>query len=263
MAQPSYSDYEFGYSNNATLGGSTWGMSSSLFPVPTVEGVDINGVFYQYTAIKQQDDPYIVSIQNQNANGSGYIFRETDDWTRGSGGTITKFVPLPYSPLGDWGTGEIEQVGIGSVQDPTVLYSFRFDPDAVSPPELPILPDIPTYDPLADRYVMDSLEPTDLTLIEDDEPEQKEDEDEDKDRLETALAASDNALTIASGMSQSALVQAMNIATNMNAYYDRQIAGGTYKEVIVLQDKNIPDNRRAFRSLAQDRVHKQLIDSQY
>jgi hypothetical protein len=272
-AQPSYSEYQYGNSNNAALGGSSWGMSSSLFPVPTIQGLDINGVFYRYTAVKERADPYTVSIQNEAADGSGYIFRSTDDWSRSSGGTIQKFVPLPYSPVGDWGDGNIEQVGIGQVQEPTVLYSYRFDPcvNPQSNPNCPgyvdpslYLPDLDIYDALSDENVLNAIKPTDLSLIDDDEESNKDDkEDEDDGRLEAALAASDNALTIGMGMSQGAMLQAMNTATNMNNYYVQQIQGGVYRETVVLQDKNIPDNRRALRSLGQQKLHTEMIEEQY
>jgi hypothetical protein len=261
-AQPCSSDYVFGYSDNAASGGSSWGMSSSLFSVPTIQGVDVTGVIYQYTAVKDRPDPYTVSIQNEAADGNGFIFRETDDWSGKSGGTITKFVPVPYSPLGEWGTGHIEQVGIGSVVDPTVVYTFRQDPIAVQP-ELPELLTYDLYDALSDSAVLNALAPTDLSLIEDDELEKDKDEEKDDGRLEKALAASENALTIANGMTQSAILKSMNIATNLNGYYVKEMTGGVYKETVVLQDKNIPDNRRAFRNLAQQVLHKQMVDQQY
>ena len=271
-AQPSYSEYEYGYSNNAALGGSSWGVSDSLFPVPTIQGLDINGVFYRYTAVKERADPYTVSVQNKSADGSGYIFRSTDDWSGSSGGTIQKFVPLPYSPLGDWGDGNIEQVGIGEVQEPTVLYSYRFDPcvNPQSNPDCPgyvepsvYMPEIDIYDALNDPYVIASMEPTDPDLYADEESNKDDKEDEDDGRLEAALAASDNALTIGMGMSQGAMLQAMNTATNMNNYYVQQIQGGTYRETSVLIDKNIPDNRRALRSLGQQKLHTEMIEEQY
>ena len=262
MAQPSYSDYEFGYSNNAASGGSSWGMSSALFSLPSVQGVDINGVIYQYTAVKNRADPYTVSIQNEAANGDGYIFRETDDWSGKSGGTITKFIPVPYSPLGEWGAGNIEQVGIGEVQDPTVVYTFRRDPSVLQPTqEAYDFSQISTYDALTDPYVNAALEPTDLSLIEDDEAEK--DREEDDGRLEKALAASENALTIAGGMTQAAILQSMNTATNLNNYYVKALTGGVYKETVVLQDKNIPDNRRALRSLGQQKLHTDMVNQQY
>ena len=264
-AQPSYSDYEFGYSNNAASGGSPWGMSSSLFPLYPIQGTDINGVFYRYTAVKDPSDPYTVSIQNQDTDTGGYIFRSTDDWSGGSGGTIQKFVPVPYSPLGRWGTGSIEEVGIGSVQDPVVLYSYRFDPSRMqSAQEAYDFGTVSTYDALSDRYVINALEPTDLELIDkDEEPEKDKDEDDDEKRLEVALAESKNALTIASGVSQSAMIKAINGATNIKSYYDKQISGGVYRETVVLIDKNIPDNRRALRSLGQDKLHTKMVNQQY
>jgi len=239
-------------------------MSTSIFPVPTIQGVDVTGVIYQYTAVKDRPDPYTVSIQNEAADGNGFIFRETDDWSGKSGGTITKFVPVPYSPLGEWGTGHIEQVGIGEVQEPTVVYTFRRDPSVLQPTqEAYDFSQISPYDALSDKYVIAALEPTDLSLIEDDELEKDKDEQEDDNRLETALAASENALTIANGMTQAAILQSMNIATNLNGYYVKEMTGGVYKETVVLQDKNIPDNRRAFRNLAQQVLHKQMVDQQY
>ena len=260
----SSSEYEFGYSNNAAAGGSSWGMSSSLFSVPSVQGVDINGVIYQYTAIKDRADPYTVSIQNEAADGNGFIFRSTDDWTGKSGTTLTRFVPVPYSPLGQWGEGRINEVGVGAIEDPTVVYTFRRDPNVVQQQEIPELPAYDVYDALSDSYVQESLEPTDLSLIEDDNEEKVDkDEDEDKERLETALAASDNALTLSVGVSQSALLQAMNTATNLNGYYAAVLQGGKYQETVVLQDKNIPDNRRALRSLGQQKLHTEMVEEQY
>ena len=258
------SDYEFGYTNNAASGGSSWGMSSPLFPVDAIPGIDINGVIYQYTAVKERADPYTVSIQNENASGSGYIFRETDDWSGKSGATINKFIPVPYSPLGNWGTGSIEQVGIGSVEDPTVVYTYRVDPSRLQQQqEIPDLPVVDVYDALSDGYVTASLEPTDRELYEDDELNKSDSEEEDDGRLEKALAAQENALTLAGNVTQSALLQAMNTATNLSTYYSAQIKGGVYQESVVLIDKNIPDNRRALRSLGQQKLHTDMVNQQY
>jgi len=239
-------------------------MSSDLFAVPTVEGVDINGVIYQYTAIKDRADPYTVSIQNEAADGNGFIFRSTDDWSGKSGATLTRFVPVPYSPLGRWGEGSIDEVGIGAIENPTVVYTFRRDPSVLQQQQIPDLPTYDIYDALSDSYVQQSLEPTDLSLIEDDNEEKADkDEDDEKERLETALAASENALTIGVGMSQNALLQAMNTATNLNGYYAAVLQGGKYQETVVLQDKNIPDNRRALRSLGQQKLHNDMVNQQY
>lgn len=239
-------------------------MSSSLFPVPSIQGVDINGVFYQYTAVKEAGDPFQVSVQNQHTDGSGYIFRETDDWTGGSGGTIQKFVPVPYSPLGNWGTGSIDEVGLGRVEDATVLYSYRFDPDRVQP-EIDIeLPSFTPYDPLNDQYVNSALEPTDPDLYKSEEdPEGTAGDEEDGERLEKALAATENALGISDGVTQSMLLSAMNATTSMNTYYTATIPGGTYRETTQLTDANLPDNKRAFRNLGQQKLHTDMVDHQY
>ena len=240
-------------------------MSNTLFPLHPISASQINGVYYQYTAVKEAGDPYTVSVQNQAADGSGYIFRETDDWSRGSGGTIQKFVPVPYSPVADWGDGRIEQVGIGSVEDATVLYSYRFDPSLVQPTkEVYDFSAISAYDTLSDRYVLNALEPTDPELYEDDDwLEKGDDEEKDENSLETALAASDNALTIGMNVSQSAMVAAMNTATNLSGYYAKKLQGGELRETVVLIDKNIPDNRRALRSLGQDKLHTKMVNQQY
>jgi hypothetical protein len=252
-AQPSSSSpYEFGYSNNAALGNSSWGMSSSLFPVPSIQGVDINGVFYQYTANKEAGDPFTVSVQNKYAEGNGYIFRETDDWSGGSGGTIQKF-----------GEGSIDTVGVGSVSDATVLYSYRFDPDRVQPEINIELPVYDVYDALSDSYVNAALAPTDPELYEGDPEEKAGDGEEDDGRLEKALAASENALGIANGVTQAAMLRAMNNVVGMNTYYAASIPGGAYRETVTLSDKNLPDNKRAFRSLGQQKLHTDMVDHQY
>ena len=95
---PSYSSSEsitpyFGTTGNAAAGGNSWIMNNVL---PTPPGLDINGVIYNYTIQKNVDDSVNVHVQNENANGTGYIFRETDEWKPGSlGGTeIRKVVPV-------------------------------------------------------------------------------------------------------------------------------------------------------------------------
>ena len=95
---PSYSYSDsitpyYGYTGNAAAGGNTWSMGTVL---PDPPGLDINGVIYNYTINKDVDDSVKVHVQNENALGTGYIFRETDQWNPGSlGGTqINKAVPV-------------------------------------------------------------------------------------------------------------------------------------------------------------------------
>ena len=78
-----------------------------------------------------------------------------------------------------------------------------------------------------------------------------------------ALAASENALTIANTVSQSALLQTINNATNVTSYYAATVPGGVYRESISLDGGEVVDNRRALQSLAQDNLMNQMIEEQY
>jgi hypothetical protein len=224
-------------------------MSGSLFGVDSVEGVDINGVLYRYTAVKEAGDPYTVSIQNKTADGSGYIFRSTDDWSRGSGGTINKFVPVPYSSLGSWGDGEINEVGLGEVIEPQVIYSYRYkEPEINSLAFLPVPTEVKIYDALADESVPQAPERDFYDKVREDTVE----------RLKEPEKASEDV------SEHDPVMYALTSMTNMNQYYRITINGGIYNDTIVLVDTNLPDNRRALRnSQAQQRLHKELVDSQY
>ena len=86
----------------------------NIFPTPP--GLEVNAVLYNYTIQKQIQDSVTVNVQNENANGTGYIFRETDEWKPGSlGGTqINKVIGLPNVPREYWGNGSIDVTGNGS-----------------------------------------------------------------------------------------------------------------------------------------------------
>jgi hypothetical protein len=83
---PSYSYSEtvtpyFGVTGNAATNGNTWSMDNVL---PEPPGLDINTIIYNYTIQKDVNDSGKVHVQNENADGTGYIFRETDEWNAGS-----------------------------------------------------------------------------------------------------------------------------------------------------------------------------------
>jgi hypothetical protein len=258
LAQPSYSDYEFGYSNNAALGNVSWGMSSGLLGVDSMEGVDINGVVYRYTAVKEPSDPYTVSISNEDTINGGYIFRETDDWSGTSGGTINKFLPLQYTPAQQFGLGRIETVGLGSIEEPSVIYSYRVTPNQVTPIAVPQVPVIELYDALDDAAVTNALSATDRSLFE------TNDRDSEQTREERARKAADNAEATGLSVSQTSLISAMNMATNMTPYYSKGIPGGQYNDSLTLTDATLPDNSGGRRlNLAQQALHSELVNSQY
>jgi len=268
-------DYTYGYTGNAALWGNSWDMSSGVLGVNAVGGMDISGVIYNYTAVKDKEDDFVVTVQNKDTEG-GYIFQEVDDWSGTYGMRIRKVVSLPYVPIARFGKGEIATTGTGSIEDANVIYMYRFDAcfDPQSDPScagyvkpLPVAPVIPViiiYDALDDENVKDATKETDRDLIEEVEEEKNDDEEEeDEDRLEMALASSTNALTIANQATQGSVVRAMNTATNITNYYVAKIAGGTYKETTSLFGGDIVDNKRVFRDLTQDKLHNQMVEEQY
>jgi hypothetical protein len=250
------SDPIYGYSNNAAAGGLNWAMSESVLGVAPIPGLDISGVLYRYTAVKDRADPFTVTVRNENAIDGGYIFESTDDWSGRSGQTITKAVPVAYSPIQFWGDGEIATTGVGSVEDPQVVYTYRF----IEPEVEQTAPPIPTlYSVLDDPYAQTAE--VDRERLETDEDELKDkDKDEEEEPLEKALAASDADLSMAVG--QTGMIAAMNPVT-MHNYYAISIPGGVYKETVILQGGEIKDNRRAFRSMANDRLHNQMVEEQW
>jgi len=273
----------FGTTPNAAAGGSTWTMDNVL---PNgVPGVDINLIIYSYTPQKITADDMIVHIQNENASGTGYIFRESDDWSGAPGGTeIRKVVPVVPSNRSLWGNGSIEVEGTGTVEDAFVFYNYKvdpcynpqFDPNCPGyvqpqPPEIETVDVDSLYDPLADSAVTDALASTDADQYEDEEKseedkkkEEEEEEQDSKERLEKALAAADSTLMFAEALAQSQLLQSMNMAINMNSYYSASIDGGTYKEPITLVDTQLPENKQGLRNgFAQQLLHEKMVEMQY
>ena len=159
----SYSEEVFGTTNNAAQFGLNWVMTNIL---PSQAGLEVNGLVYQYTAVKDPETGMIVYVQNEYADGSGYIFRNADDWTGLPGGSVRKKFAVPNLAAELWGPGSIEVDGEGSVENASVVYSYRYDTcfDPQSDPSCPgykeqvEVPDIPVYDPLNDPLVQADLE---------------------------------------------------------------------------------------------------------
>jgi hypothetical protein len=274
----------YGYTGNAAATGNSWNMDN-VFPTPP--GLDVNAVIYNYTIRKQTEDSVTVNVQNENAQGTGYIFRETDEWKPGSldGTQINKVIGLPNVPREYWGDGSIEVTGNGSVEDPNVVYSYRVDPcyDPQYDPNCPgyqvQMPDIPEVD-LTNLYDATQDENIDLDakvdedLIEKEESDEKSDEQKEKekeeeekdskDRLEKALAEANNSALFAEALANSIILDSMNQAMNITSYYNATIPGGAYNDSVVLVDKDIPENRNGLRNgLAQQLLHEKMVDMQY
>jgi len=99
--------------------------------LPKITGLTVDGVIYQYSAVKNQQDPMTVTLQNKDALGTGYIFRNQDDWSGLRGTTIIKVVPVDNIPGNRWGDGEISVEGKGSVSEASVFYKYRYDMCAI------------------------------------------------------------------------------------------------------------------------------------
>lgn len=275
----------YGTTPNAANSGNSWSMNNVL---PSgVPGLDIDLIIYNYTIQKDTNDSVDVYVQNENANGTGYIFREHDEWTPGSlGGTqINKAVPVTPLNRQYWGDGSIQVEGNGSVSDATVIYNYRVDPcyDPQFDPNCPgyQTPQPPTietvdvdslYDPLDDEIVQDALTATNDVEYDNEESksdeelaEEKEEEEKDREeRLEKALAAAENAVMFSEAFAQAQMLESMNRAINMNQYYSATISGGTYNDSVQLIDKEIPENKAGLRNgLAQQLLHEKMIDMQY
>ncbi len=271
---PSYSScdpYSYGTTGNAASTALSWGMSSVL---PDIPGIDINGLLYRYTTVKNPEDDMKVHVGNKNADGNGYIFRETDDWSGVPGNTIVKSFPLSNIPATKWGAGSIDIEGKGTVKDAVVIYNYRIDecfepqsnpncPGYVKP--MPVLPVIEVYDALEDDAVVDAIDAdTDFQYDEDGELILSEEEEEEETRIEMGLTASANALTLFKTQGQDQIIMAINQQTNLNMYYNASINGGSYADAPGLADSEIPDNKKALRNnLAQQILHEKMVDMQY
>jgi len=271
---PSYSysnPYVYGTTGNAASTSLGWSMDSIL---PSIAGVDINGLIYRYKTVKDPDTDMKVHVGNLNANGDGYIFRETDDWSGVAGNTIVKSFPVSNIPASNWGTGFVEVEGEGKVEDAVVIYSYRVDRcyDPQSDPScagyiepVPNIPEVEIYNALEDDSVLSVID-TDKNFKYDEEGNiiKDEEEEEEETRIEIGLTASDNALTLFNSQSQDDILMTINLQTNINMYYNAKINGGTLNDVAVLQDNTISDNKKALRNnLAQQILHEQMVDMQY
>jgi len=269
----------YGTTGNAAQSGLSWSMPNIL---PAPPGLDINGVFYRYTANKNPEDDMKVHVQNKNANGTGYIFRDTEDWSGAPGGIeVRKVIGIGDIPREAWGDGSIEVEGTGTVDNTSVIYSYKVDPcyDPQFSPSCPgykvPIPDIPEvkielYDATQDEYV--NLSSEEKLSIEENEERLSEKEEEEKEaeeekkrkyRLEKLMSVADAAALFAENQ---VIEQMNNIMQNQinNTYLTATIPGGQYKETIVLVDAKLPENKAGLRNgLAQQILHEKMISQQY
>ena len=269
MASQAHSEYLYGLTGNMAGTGHTWGMN--IGPSGS-QSLKINGVFYQYTPVKNTEDDMLVHVRNKRVGG-GYIFSSTDDWSGLQGGIpITRGFIIDNLPIELWGDGSIDVEGTGSVVDANVVYSYKYNNDCLTPMSDPSCSGytdavlammgnakIEGYDPLGDENIANVMDEK-VELEEDLE----QDEDEGDDRLEKILSSVDDSVLSANVISQNLLMFAMTNSLTMNTYYAKQLAGGTYKETIALNGGELPDNKKGARAgLAQQILHTKMVSMQY
>lgn len=262
----SYSEIINGTTANAASNGLTWSMGNVL---PAATGLTVDGVIYQYSAVKNMKDPMVVSIQNKDASQPGFIFRSQDDWSGLLGNTITKIVPVDNIPITRWGAGSITVDGIGEVKNPSVAYKYKYD-TCVNPLSSPSCPgyaeamlkqltekSAEIYDPLSDEYVKNTLNTKFVA---------------EEEKSTSSAAKINNKATdkkpVASPLSpgDAALSSQLEMLNNIPGFesYKVSIPGGVYNDVLRYSDKKLPDSKDARRlGLAQENLHKAMVDSQY
>ena len=265
--------YTFGYTPNVAISGLEWTMTPTYLGANGIGGMDVSGVTYKYTPIKNKEDDYVVTLENDKVGG-GYVFQDVQDWSQREGGIeVRRTIALPYTPIAIFGDGRLKQEGTGSIEGADVRYIYRFDscfdpqsdpncPGYKKPPPPP-LPEIPDYDALQDESVAIAQKETDRKLSKEDQAEKEEDEEEDEESLEFMLADVENAIAMANEIAQSVILQQLNNVTNLTNYYVYTIPDNYYPDAVALQGGTIVDNRRALRSLSQDARMNEMIEEQY
>ena len=265
--------YSFGYTPNVAISGLEWTMIPTYLGANGINGMDVSGVTYKYTPIKNKEDNYVVTLENDKVGG-GYVFQDVQDWSQREGGIeVRRTIALPYTPLAIFGDGRLKQEGTGSIEGADVRYIYRFDPcfdpqsDPNCPgykkPKPPPLPEIPDYDALQDESVAIAQAETDKKLLDNEQADKEEEEEEDEESLEFMLADVENAIAMANEIAQSVILQQLNNVTNLTNYYVSTIPDNYYPDAVALQGGTIVDNRRALRSLSQDARMNEMIEEQY
>lgn len=270
-----------GYTGNAIADSALrWSMNDVL---PTPPGLDIQTVIYSYRIKKETADFASVNVQNKNANGTGFVFKQTDNWMPGSlsGTQINKVVGVGSIPRQAWGDGSIEVNGLGSVYDASVVYTYRIDP-CYDPQFNPSCPGYIRAKPNIYEFNLDSL--YDVTKdnsvnldrnfnikqnkenLEDNDKEKKEAAEKlkRKYRLEKAMSAIDASALFAETIRMQQINELSNIAFTQQGYYTSSIPGGIYKDSVILIDSKLPENKTGLRNeFAQQLLHQKMIDLQF
>ena len=248
----------------------TWNMADVL---PPEAGLTVENLSYGYTVEKEVADDMSVTIQNQNIAGTETLFSETDDWSGIPGNTIRKTVPVPSIPGASLGEGSIKVVGNGTVTDPSLVYSYKFDLcyTPLNDPSCPGYDDamleylrglgvLDASETLEDMYENELVQDVLDREVDKDEEDLKAEQKEESDKERARRIASE---IEALGAGQVQMLSDLNNMTSFDSYYTVSISGGTYNDTVQLDTKSLSDNRRALSSLASDAKFDDMVRSQY
>ncbi len=267
-------NYIYQSSGNAAQDGLNWVMSNVI---PQYTGLQVNGIVYQYTTIKDTEDEMYVTVQNEDAENPGqYIFREVDDWTGQPSNTIRKVNPMPYTLGSRFGDGSITVEGDGEVVDASVTYTYRYDENCANIPQTNpqcpdyVVPEIPViedgYDALQDDVIQDELDREQVAKADEDQEDRdreksKDKEDKKREMIEVLLGTTNT--TALAGQSQMLHEELLAMDFIPPAYLF-VLPSTVYEETVTLQDSELPDNPDARRNnFAQQLLHDRLVDLQY
>jgi hypothetical protein len=271
----SYSENIYGNTKNAASDAHTWVMNNLL---PAQNNLTIEGVFHKYTITKDATTDSTVSITNKKVGSDDNVYEYVDDWNNLPSGTKIKYDPMA-STLGTlFGDGEIKVTGDGSLSDVTILYHYKYDPCDTPLNE----PSCPNYKDAVYQYLLDNdllsggnvddpyynewvqIQLEEQAELEELEVEEAEAEEEIEElTVEEILSVRGVTEKIADPVQQLAMLQQLISVGKLELYLNLDIDGGVYEDVLKIDDGEIKDNVRAYRSLAQDSVHRSMVRSQY
>lgn len=239
--------------------------------LPAYSGLTINTVNYRYTTLKATPDSFLVTVQNLNSTGTGYLFRSQDDWTGLPGNTITKTVPVNNYQLASWGPGQIKTQGLGTIKDVSVVYGYKYDSCSLVPVTDT---NCPNYKPSVSALkLLDASQTTETVgtnsqlILETEENLEKYRKflllQAEEKRLKNPVARGTNVLITDETIEHLKELEAVNNAAAFKLY-SMAMPGGTYPETIKYVDKVLPDSRSSRRlNLSQQQLHNSLVDLQY
>ncbi len=250
--------------------------------LPPEAGLKVQGIYHKYTITKDTHTDATVSIVNKNTNGVGNIYERHDNWDQLPSNTKLGFDTITPTLGTSFGDGSISVDGDGELSDVIVAYNYMYDTCAIPLTDsscpgyedslmkylldnglIDSEPDI--NDPYYDDWVQFQLDrKTEAKEEEEKEEEEKAKEEEEQElKLEKALAVAGAAENIGDTTRQIIMMAQMMSAGTLDAYYGTTINGGVYEDTVKLEDGIIVDDFKALRNLAQDKVHRTMVRSQY